>query len=1145
MSEREISPTSDINKKQNMASDPYVSVWVEANAGSGKTHVLVERVLRLLLIGVAPQNLLCLTFTNAAAAEMRMRVAKRLGKWALMNDNDLRLELEKLSQKPADEKTLLFARKLFTSTLETPGGLKINTIHAFCESVLHRFPIEAGVPINFTVMEEVVSKKLIDEAREKVIAQGIKGQNKASASIKWLLANMSDAKIGNAINGAIYNSAELSEILLDIKKSKQQLKKFVNYNEDESIANLTKDIVAKSLFPPKNYVDIFAIYKPRENPKNLSFEEKLNLVDIKNPDPNIILDAFLSRKFELRKKLLRKDILDAPGNISTLLLAEADRLYDLMQKIRVAELIKKSSALIDLLVEIFMLYQRQKQDRSLLDFSDLIEKTNKLFSNSENMDWVLYKLDANIEHILVDESQDTNFDQWAIVKSLCEEFYSGKTSIERNRTLFAVGDKKQSIYSFQGAKPHLFSETGVEIKLRAKNAKKQFANVELKASFRTLPNILDAVDLVCQQGGISEALLAHEHKISHTSARTDLGGKVVLWPAIFSEDIKIPKDRWPLEKDDIGVQNAAKALAERIANNIENWLASSRPLAQRGRAIKADDILILVQARNEVFYEIINALKQRNIATLGADRLSVSKHIAVLDLLALADILLNPQDDLNLAAVLRSPLFSFSEDDLFAIAANRENKISLWQALKNSTNEISKQAYKTLTYWRKKLDFERPYEFFAQVLYTQNGLQKFHTRLGQEVDDVLSEFLDLAFAHELNDQPSLQGFLNEMRNSDVFIKREITQQGAGVRIMSIHGAKGLEAPIVILADATKPSDPRKLSKNIYFCEQEQQKFLVFAAAKENNCKTSLMLGEEYKSEQIAEYWRKLYVAMTRAEDELYLCGIAKTEKQIEGSWFEMVKKSLEPNSQECEIFGCNEKGIVFPKQQIKTKPVIAKADKNQPIEKFIPKAIAQHQAKEFITPSTAATATDNQDIEVFDKAFETIFDAELARKKGIALHALLEHLTKIKSEKQGEIGLRALEILLPEKPDWHEEIIAKAISILQNKLLFNENSRAEIPFLIEAKKSGMPIKIAGRIDRVIINKNEVLLVDYKSDLNPANNENDISKEYLTQLGLYQLMGKKIFTNKKIKAAIFWTQSENLMYLSDNKLKNAVLQFSLD
>jgi len=1143
MNEREITPTSDIIKRQNMASDPYVSVWVEANAGSGKTHVLVNRVLRLLLIGVAPQNLLCLTFTNAAAAEMRMRVAKRLSKWALMNDNDLQLELEKLNSKPANEKTLLFARKLFASTLETPGGLKINTIHAFCESVLHRFAIEAKVPINFTVMEEVVSKNLIDEAREQVIAQGIRGQNKAANSIKWLLANMSDSQISDAINGAIYNSAELSEVLTDVEKSKQQLKKFVNYNEDESVESLTNDIVAKSLFPPKNYVDIFAIHPPRENPKSLVFEDKLNLVDIKNPDYKIILDAFLTKEFGLRKKLLRNSILNTPGNISTLLLAEADRLYDLVQKIRVAELVKKSSALIDLLSGIFTLYQRQKQDRNLLDFSDLIEKTNKLFSNSENMDWVLYKLDANIEHILVDESQDTNFDQWAIVKSLCEEFYSGKTSIEKPRTLFAVGDKKQSIYSFQGAKPHLFSDTGVEIKLRAKNAKKQFANVELKASFRTLPNILDAVDLLCQQGGISEALLAHEHKISHESARKDLGGKVELWPVIFKEDITVPTDRWPLEKDDIGVQNAAKALAERIANNIENWLKTSRPLAQRGRSIKADDILILVQTRNEVFHEIINALKKRNISTLGADRLSLSKHIAVLDLLALADILLNPNDDLNLAAVLRSPLFNFSEDDLFDIAANRKKNFSLWRVLKNSPNEIAKQSYQTLIDWRKKLDFERPYEFFAQVLYAQKGLQKFHARLGQEVDDVLSEFLDLAFAHELNDQPSLQGFLNEMRKSNVTIKREIAQNGTGVRIMSIHGAKGLEAPIVILADASKPPDPTKLNKKIYFCEQEKQGFLVFASAKKINCNTSLKLGEQYKAEQIAEYWRKLYVAMTRAEDELYLCGIAKTEKQIEGSWFEIVKKSLEPNSEKCEIFGCDEKGIIFPKEQLKPKPLIAKADKNQSIEKFIPKTIAQHQAKEFITPSTAAT--DNQDIDIFDKAFETIFDAEFARKKGVALHALLEHLTKIESEKQLEIGLRALEILLPQKPNWHEEIITKAISILQNKLLFNENSRAEIPFLVEAKKSGKSVKIAGRIDRIIINKNEVLLVDYKSDLNPANNEDDVSKKYLTQLGLYQLVGKKIFTNKKIKAAIFWTQSENLMYLSDDKLKNAVLQFSLD
>ncbi len=1150
MSERSASPTADITKRQKTAANPLLSVWVEANAGAGKTHVLVERVLRLLLEKVPPQNLLCLTYTNAAAAEMRIRASKKLAGWTLMSDADLTRELELLTSKKIDEKTLNIARKLFATALETPGGLKVNTIHAFCESVLHRFAFEAKVPLNFTLMEESETNELLKSASEQVLAQALQNKGDNIAAAKWLFANLSDAQINDAINCALGNIAQLRTVFNDKQGAKNRLKKLVGYKENETIENLREEIILKSFLPTKNYADVFAVCPPDET--KTRFEDKLAKIDLKNPDPDAIMGAFLKADFTVPVNFPKKAFKEALGGLGDILLDEAHRLADIHQRMIRAKLVTRSSAFIDILSEIFEKYQQQKTFRSMLDFDDLIERVAYLFSSGASMDWVLYKLDSNISHILVDESQDTNAQQWVIVKKLCEEFFVGKTKDESQRSIFAVGDKKQSIFSFQGAKPTLFGQCGVEIKLKAKNAKKSFANVELKASFRTLPNILKAVDLVCEQDGMNSALLADGHDISHESARDDKGGLVCLWPPIKQQDVTLPPDRWPLETDALEVRNAARIAAQNITENIENWIDTKRPLAQRGRAVKADDILILLQSRKALFYEIIRALKSKNIKTPGSDRISLSNHIVVLDLLALADILLNPSDDLSLAAILRSPLFEIDENDLFELAALRGKNISLWQALKTSSNQRVESAYQDLKSWRDRLDFERPYEFFAQILYAQGGLKKFHSRLGSEIDDIVAEFLDLAFAHEQKSQPSLLGFINSMRNADISIKRDLAASGHGVRIMTIHGAKGLEAPIVILADAASGPNITKMGKKVNYVAPPEGPSLVHASKKEDFCEKSQYLRQNDIDNERAEYWRKLYVAMTRAEDELYVTGMLTKKGKIEGTWYEMIEKSLLPDSHEIEIKGSEIKGLVFPKTQIEPKAIKIIKSQTDKEKAALPPNIFTLKYKpkkiEIIRPSSAYQLDElDSEREVFDTKAQAIQNAELARKKGIALHALLEHLPKIGIEKRKKIGFLALEILLPNETEWHEELVEKALNILSSKefaFIFGENSRSEVPFLFDAIKNDKKITIAGRIDRIIINDEKVIMVDFKSDKLVPKNQDLVPSSYMMQLGLYKLAGKKLFPEKQITAAILWTQGKKLILLDEKKLEKAVENFSL-
>ncbi len=1138
MTRRLLEPMPEaITRSQREASNPRGSVWVTANAGSGKTYVLTARVLRLLLSGVKPEEILCLTYTKAAAAEMRGRVAERLAQWALLDDAKLRADLAELEGAAPTPGQLLRARALFAHALETPGGLKIQTIHAFCEAVLHRFPKEAGVPFDFTVIEDFERDAMLMEARETVLAAGLRGSGEALA-VETLFGLLSDFQITTAIVEALNQQRVLRKVLADVPRARQELRELAG--GPPAIDDVLQEIGRGYTLSAADHRAIFDVVPP--SPGGDGFVDRLARIDPAHPDLEALYDAYLTKECTARKTLLKKATALLIPDIAQKVSNEALRL-ELMHNERMrAELVERSEAMLDIIAAISAHYERAKRARSLLDFDDLVEKLGALLNDEAQGQWVLYKLDARISHILVDEGQDTNPQQWEVVEALVDDFFTGQSAADRPRTLFAVGDQKQSIFSFQGADPQVFIDARYKYEISGRIVGFEIKPLKLHYSFRTLPNVLNAVDKVFAQPALREGVL--ETDFVHDTARAEGGGMVTLWPPVKEVEEEVDPDNWPTEPPPVQTQSAPRRVAERIAREIRGWIEGKRPLGPRGRPVTADDVLILVQVRSVLFHEIIRALIREGIPTPGADRLAVTTHIGTLDLMALGDVLSNSADDLQLAALLRSPLFDISEEDLFELAQPRGESERLWDAMKRSELLSVRTAYSQLREWRGRLDFERPFNFYSDVLYAHGGLRKFRARFGSEIDDVVSEFLELALAHEQSGQPSLAGFLAELRSRDVTIKRELADAGAGVRVMTVHGAKGLEAPIVILADAASTEEGR--DRRSIFMRSDPPLF-IHASSKAMHVSGTLQHRQDAEDAQKAEYWRKLYVAMTRAEDELYVTGYLTKAREGVGSWYEAVEQGLRDESEVLADAEGNTTAMIYPRERGTDLPARTAAPASTTGGAITLPALPVYRLRRIVRPSRAADDADPARVLATNaERLGDPRDPEAARKEGIALHALLQHLSNIDPAHWDAVSARALPALLPD-PTEHARILAQARSILTRPELahlYGPDSRGEVPILARGTRNGAPVTIAGRIDRLVVKPGRVLIVDYKSDANPPGSPDGVPAAYLSQMGLYALVASQLFPAHSIEAAILWTSLEALMDLPSAKLREAVAGFTI-
>ena len=534
-------------------------------------------------------------------------------------------------------------------------------------------------------------------------------------------------------------------------------------------------------------------------------------------------------------------------------------------------------------------YRRSKRRAGLLDYDDLIESALGLL-RTYSAAWVHYKLDRGIDHVLIDEAQDTSPSQWGLVEALTQEFFAGEGAREVTRTLFAVGDPKQSIYRFQGAEPARFEVMRREFERRAQDAGQGWQNVALEVSFRAAPVLLEAVDMVF--AGEDRLDLGLEGPApAHKPSRSGAGGRVEIWPLEMGEK-REAGDPFDPPMDYLREDAAETALADRVARRIAAWLDRGEPVAPGGRRMRPGDIMILLPRRSGRAFipRVIAALKQAGVPVAGIDRMTLADELAVMDLAAIGDFALLPEDDLTLATVLKGPLFGFDDEALFELAHGRKG--TLWAALgKRRGTERFGPCFKALSALLGKADYIGVHAFFAGLL-AEGGLRlKIAARLGEEANDPIDEFLNAALDYERRHPPSLQGFLHWLRSGEAEVKRQLDQRDPDeVRVSTVHGAKGLEAPVVILPDTTgiktARNDPHLLRDG---------DLLLWPPSKGKDTidPYSKPVLEAHRKADDEERRRLLYVAMTRAADRLVVCGWNNSGRDLpDDCWYNSVRDRL-------------------------------------------------------------------------------------------------------------------------------------------------------------------------------------------------------------------------------------------------------------
>lgn len=1137
-------------ERQDLASRPRASAWVSANAGSGKTFVLSRRVVRLLLDGTDPSRILALTFTKAAAAEMATRVFKILGTWVTMEDRELASELHDIEGKKPDATRLAMARRLFARALETPGGLKIQTIHGFCESLLHQFPLEANVAGHFSVLDDRVAAELMAEARASVMQKAeVDPSSKFGCALASVIELMSDGGAEKALDELIQNRDAFRRWTVDagdLEAALEELARILEVDPNGSLKAV--DLRFRSECPFDRNIALSYAEALASGAKTDQSRADTLASAIEIQDPTLFLESwlpiFLTSKLEPRKSLATKKISEAFPEMVDALVAEQSRLLSLLEERRKQATFEGTAALLRLADAVIRYYERVKTAKGFLDFEDLVVKTATLLQKSDAAQWVQYKLDQGLDHILVDEAQDTSPRQWEVVTALVSEFFVGEGAHERVRTLFAVGDEKQSIYSFQGAVPAYFDAMRRAFSSKADAAEREFHSVNLQLSFRSTPDVLGAVDRVFQDESAHRGLSQDVRAPVHEAIRRD-PGIVDLWPLEAEEEIAEPED-WRQPIDHVGSGSPMLKVARRIADEIAQWMRDG--IADPG------DVMILVRKRGPFVDALNRELKQLNIPAAGSDRLVLTDHIAVQDLSALGRFLLLPEDDLSLAAVLKSPLFDLSDEDLFEIARETPEKVrpgTLWQMLvKRSDGSEKWQAVRArLEDWRARADFVPPYEFYARLLGVDGGRQAFRTRLGVEVDDVLDEFLALTIAYEKSGTPGLEGFLAWMAAAPTEIKRELTNTKGMVRIMTVHGSKGLEARIVILVDpggapVSAIHDPAFLPR-LRLENELLPPALVWLPPKVDRTPWHAEAIEKLRDAQAEEYRRLLYVALTRAEDRLIVCGWEPKRGAHEDCWYSMVSRALKPEARELqdaagEINGWRWKrhggssgmetgaiGTAPPETGPRETPVPAwllepvralpKKKRLQPSRAF-----EDMEEKEGIEPVAAVTRLEAQSQ-----------PASWPLERGRLVHRLLELLPELPSGERATAARNYLDrSLKPEFQHNRDRLLSEVMGVLEADAfasVFTGAARAEVPLVGTIRATdGTEVEVSGQIDRLLVEDNRVVIVDYKTNHHPPQSAEGVPLEYRAQLCVYREMLQQIYPDREISACLLWTSTPALM-----------------
>jgi ATP-dependent helicase/nuclease subunit A len=1134
-------------ERQRRASDPAASVWVSANAGSGKTHVLAQRVVRLLLKGVAPSKILCLTFTKAAAANMAMRVFDRLALWTRLDDAALSEAIIEIGSPPPAEHEIRAARKLFARTVEAPGGLKIQTIHAFCERLLHVFPFEANAPARFDVADELIEAELWSRARRDVLELATR-DDPLGAKLQRVTEDCSGAAFEVLIKEAMRHRAMTGGHWP--QNHAERLAKAFGLAPGRDVAAIGREMMEEGIAPAR-WSEIAAFLETggaKDKKRARSFRQAAS--QRTDGDLESCLGSYLSIFFnqsddEKTKSLLVNGLANQRPEVAAMLYAEQERLDLLREERKAAATLERTVALAGLIDAIFKRYEAMKAARGILDFDDLVAKTLALLERSEAA-WVLYRLDAGIDHILVDEAQDTSAAQWRIIERLTDDFAVGAGRAGAARTFFAVGDEKQSIFSFQGAAPHMFGEMRRQFERKFAAGEEKFAHVQLKQSFRSAPGVLAAVDKVFAHPGHQRGLVAEfDVWMGHEALKNRLPGLVEIWPSVGPEARDDARD-WRLPLDILDETDPPSLIAHRVAQKIAQLVADRScervidNATQLPRKIRPGDILILVRTRGPFFDAVIRALKQNRVPVAGADRLELVEHIAVLDLVAAGRAALLPEDDLNLASVLKSPLIGLDDDDLLMIAPRRRG--SLFEALKAAPGPKFETARKQLGQWRARAA-QNPFAFYASLLCEDGGRRDMEARLGPEAADAIDEFLRLALEHETAAAPSLAGFLSDFDALERSIKRDMESGVDVVRVMTVHAAKGLEAKVIFLPDTCGAPSSRH-DPNIFALGVDAAVAIAWSPRKAADCRAVRAARETMRRADEDECRRLLYVALTRAEERLYIAGFHGVNGPFQECWKQMVEATLGSDScveQTPAFWNPNESVLRLIDEGANPAPAALQHPSAAEAAPAAPDWLWRRvdpgaEPRAPIRPSSALAAADGWR----DAASTPARRAAL--RTGALTHVLLQYLPDLPFAARARAALAYLDARAPDldRPT-RRRLLEAALGVIDSpdlSPLFGPQSKAEVAIAGQvALPRGGLIGVAGQIDRLGLTPGGVLAADFKTGApcGPVG----IPARYLAQMALYRAVLAPLWPGRRPRMLLIWTDGPVVVALEDERLDAAL------
>lgn len=1148
---------------QRIAADPAISAFVTANAGSGKTKTLIDRVARLLLAKVPPEAILCVTYTKAAAAEMQRRLFERLGKWSVTSDADLRAELIKLvgDGEVYDAERLSKARALFAQALETPGGLKIQTIHAFCEKLLRRFPLEAGVSPGFTVMDDQAGAAIARAARRSVAAWVDTHDDAFSQayarfsvaldfqSFEAMFAGF-EARRGQIV-AYVQRCGGLAEAIADAWTR-------CGFDAPTSPEDLASRAMAR--------LDLGAwraaatVLFDGGGKQDAKYAEALAAVA---RDPNATLDLALRALFTEGGEgtpatwPAKTSGLKSREDLREALLLEQAKLEAAREQVRAAKVAEDTQNALLLAGLYIERHMAEKDARGALDFTDLIDKTRVLLTEKVEAAWVLYKLDGGVDHILLDEAQDTAPEQWEILRALTADFFAGETSEgwsgrRAERTLFIVGDEKQSIYSFQGADPtRLLEETqGYIARIEAVGAVGK--GVPLTVSYRSTREVLSFVDALFSDPETREGVpppVGHD-LVRHELFRHGHPGCVDLWP-LTRELPGEEREAWEAPLDAEGERSANRRLAEAIAAETAAILKRGDAVFDkelgRHRAAHAGDILVLVRRRKVLFEEIIRALKRRGVPVAGADRLSLSSHIAFEDLLALGRFVLFPDDDLTLAALLKTPFCALTDEDVYALAKGR--RATLWTELQRRAEERAEwAAARAVLDWALVEGRRRqPFEFYAAWLGLTGEDGRSHrakvlTRLGAEAEEALDEFLAQVMEAEQRGVRDLEALVADFAALDIIVKREMEGARREVRVMTAHGSKGLEAPIVFLPETTVK---RGAGGSPLLVTEDGA--LLWCASGKGDCEASAKARRLRDEKESQEALRLLYVALTRARDRLILCGRidARTKDDKVGGWYAAVRAAFAHADIAPHVRTIGEDDAAFLRYGPDPAPA-PRAEEDVRVPAAAP-AWMTHDA-----PPEPAAARYAAPSRIEDNA-RVPAPSPLARiaglgryRRGELVHRLLQILPDLAPDQRLAAARRLLAAERDLTDEQRAEMTAAAFGVLDDarfSAVFGPGSRAEVALAGTSAHLPKGLAVSGRVDRLVVDETRALVVDYKTNRPSPDRIEDADPAYLAQMAVYAAVLREVFPGRAIEAALVWTDGPKLMPVPEKVMAEALARLA--